>query len=58
MSANKTLRVNTSHVVTILFLLLTLGLTHLSNAAESVDQFVAGAKKEGDLALVAGSETF
>ena len=58
MSGHKILRVNTSHLVTVLFLLLTLGLTHLSNAAESFDQFIAGAKKEGELVIVAGSETF
>ena len=58
MSSYTTLRANTSYVVTIVFLLLALGVTHLSNAAESVDQFIAGAKKEGELALVAGSETF
>src|SRR5262245_54789759 len=58
MSSYKTLRVNTLDVVAILFSLLTVGLTRLSNAAESFDQFIAGAKKEGDVALVAGSETF
>ncbi len=58
MSGNKTFRVNGADVVTILFLLLALGVTHPSNAAENVDQFIAGAKKEGELALVAGSETF
>jgi ABC-type Fe3+ transport system substrate-binding protein len=58
MSRYKALKINTSDVVTILFLLLALGVTHLSNAAESMDQFIAGARKEGELALVAGSETF
>src|SRR5262245_48252104 len=58
MSGHKILRANTSDVVTILFSLLALGVTHLSNAAEGFDQFIAGAKKEGELALVAGSETF
>jgi ABC-type Fe3+ transport system substrate-binding protein len=58
MISHETLRVNTSDVVTILSLLLALGVTHPSNAAENVDQFIAGAKKEGELALVAGSETF
>src|SRR5262249_62219502 len=58
MSVNKTPSANTLNIVTTLFLLLALGITHPSNAAESLDQFIAGAKKEGELALVAGSETF
>ena len=58
MSGNKTFRVNGADVVTILCLLLALGVTHPLNAAESFDQFIAGAKKEGELAIVAGSETF
>src|SRR5262249_36066594 len=57
-SVNKTPSANTLNIVTTLFLLLALGITHPSNAAESLDQFIAGAKKEGELALVAGSETF
>lgn len=58
MSGNKTLRVNTSEVVIALFLLLALGVTHPSKAAESLDQLIAGAKKETEIGLVAGAETF
>src|SRR5262245_65605139 len=58
MSGNKTFRVHGADVVTILFLLLALGVTHPSNAAENLDQLIADAKKEGELALVAGAETF
>src|SRR5262245_47733799 len=57
-SGPKTLRLNTSRVVAILFSWLTLGVTHLSNAGESFDQFIAGAKKEEKLVLVDVSETF
>jgi ABC-type Fe3+ transport system substrate-binding protein len=58
MSGNRTLSVNTSDVVTTLFLLSALGIAHPSKAAETLDQLIAGAKKEGELVLVAGAETF
>src|SRR5262249_20262192 len=57
-SGNRTLSVNISDFVTSLFLLLVLGVAYPSNAAESFDQFIAGAKKEGELVIVAGAETF
>src|SRR5262249_24079178 len=57
-SGDRTLSVNISDFVTSLFLLLVLGVAYPSNAAESFDQFIAGAKKEGELVIVAGAETF
>src|SRR5262245_2238497 len=57
-SGNRTLSVNLSDFVTSLFLLLVLGVAYPSNAAQSFDQFIAGAKKEGELVIVAGAETF
>ena len=57
-SGDRTLSVNISDFVTSLFLLLVLGVAYPSNAAESFDQFIAGAKKEAELVIVSGAETF
>jgi ABC-type Fe3+ transport system substrate-binding protein len=58
MGANKTLRASTLNILATLFLLLALAITHPAKAAESLDQLIGGARKEGELVLVAGAETF
>ncbi len=58
MNDNKDLQVNNPSIVIAISLLLALAGAYPSKAAETVDQLIAGAKKEGELVFVAGAQTF